>query len=134
MLQCSFKICAEVIDVFDADAEAEHVRVYACCYLLLRTELRVSCRCRVYDKRLRVSHAAHMEDELEAGYQCCRSLKSAFDPECKHSTEAMLEVLACEIVVLVALKARVVDTLHCRVFLEELCDCESVRAAALSSE
>ena len=40
----------EVVYVFDADAQTEHVRVYSCCYLLLRAELRVGCRCRVYDE------------------------------------------------------------------------------------
>ena len=35
----SFKICDQVIDVLDADAEAEHVRVHTCCDLFLRAEL-----------------------------------------------------------------------------------------------
>ena len=37
------KVCDEVIDVLDADAQAEHVRVYPCCDLLLGAELRVGC-------------------------------------------------------------------------------------------
>ena len=43
LLECGGEVGDEVIDVLDADAEAEHVRVYACCYLLLRAELGVGC-------------------------------------------------------------------------------------------
>ena len=50
LLQCGGEVGDEVIDVFDADAEAEHVRIYSCCHLFLRAELRVGCRCWVHDE------------------------------------------------------------------------------------
>ena len=38
-LQRGGEVGDEVVDVLDADAEAEHVRVYSCGNLLLRAEL-----------------------------------------------------------------------------------------------
>ena len=38
-LQRGGEVGDEVIDVLDTDAEAQHVRVYACRYLFLRAEL-----------------------------------------------------------------------------------------------
>jgi len=35
-LQCGVEVGDEVVDVFYADAEAEHVRVDSCCNLLFR--------------------------------------------------------------------------------------------------
>ena len=49
-LQGGGEVGDEVVDVFDADAQAEHVRVDACCDLLLRAELGVGSGCRVHDE------------------------------------------------------------------------------------
>ena len=117
ILKCSGEVGNEVVYVLDADAEAEHVRVNACRYLLLRTELRMGCRCRVYDERLRVSYAAHMEDELQTGHERCSCLEASLHAECEHATETMLEILLSEFMVLVALQTRVVHALDSRVLL-----------------
>ena len=75
-----------------------------------------------------------MEDELKAGHEGCSCFKTSFDTECEHASETVLEVLAAEFVVLVALQARVVHAFHCRVALEEFRYGEGVVAAALRSE
>ena len=38
-LQCGGEVGDEVIDVLDADRQAEHVWVHSCCDLFLRAEL-----------------------------------------------------------------------------------------------
>ena len=42
-LKGGLQVCDEVVYVFYADAQAEHVRIYPCCNLLFRAKLRVSC-------------------------------------------------------------------------------------------
>ena len=130
----SFKVCDEVVDALDADAEAEHVRVYSGCHLLLRAELRMGRRCRMHDERLRVTHTAHMKDELKLGYKGCSSLETTLHTEGQHTAETMLEILAGKIMILVALETRIVHALYSRVLLEEFCYSKCVVAAALCAE
>lgn len=61
-LQRGFEIGDEVVDVLDTDTQTQHVRVYPCSYLFLRTELRMGCRCGMHYQRLGIAHAAYMQD------------------------------------------------------------------------
>ena len=94
----------------------------------------MGCRCRVYDERLRVSYAAHMEDELQTGHERCSCLEASLHAECEHATETMLEILLSEFMVLVALQTRVVHAFDSRVLLEEFGYCKRIVAATLSSQ
>ena len=75
-----------------------------------------------------------MQDQFKACHQGCRRLESSLDTEGEHSAESVLEILAAEFVIRIALEARVVDAFHCRVLLKELSHCKSVLTAAFSSE
>ena len=133
-LERSSKICDEVIDVLDADGEAEHVRVYSGRYLLLRTELRVGSRCRVHDERLGITYAADMEDELQTCHEGCRRIETSLDAECEYTTESMTEILASEFMVRIALESRIVDAFDSRMILEEFSNSECIVAAALGPQ
>ena len=75
-----------------------------------------------------------MEDEFKLGHEFCRCLETALDTECEHATESMLEVLAAEFMVRIALQTRIVHAFDCRMFLKEFCNCKSVVTAAFCPE
>ena len=134
VLQCSGEVGDEVIDVLDADAQAEHVRVDSCGNLLLRAQLRVRGRCRMHDERLRVTHAANMQYELQTCHKLCSRLKASLHTECKHTSESILEVLASKFMVRVALETRIIHALHCRMLFQEFRNSEGVLAATLGTK
>ena len=134
VLQCGGEVGDEVVDVFDTDAQAEHVRINSCRNLLLRAELGVSCGCRMYDEGLGISYAAHMEDEFKTGHEGCSCLETSLHAECEHTAETMLEILLSKLMILVALKTRVVHALDCRMLLKELGYCKGIVTATLGSQ
>ena len=75
-----------------------------------------------------------MKDELKLGHKLCRRFETALYTEGQYATETMLEVLAAEFMVRIALETRVVHAFYSRMLLKEFRHCKSVVAAALGSK
>ena len=75
-----------------------------------------------------------MQDEFELGHKSCSCFKATLHTEGQHTAETVLEILASKIVILIALKTRIIYALHSRMLLKELCHSKSVLTATLSSE
>ena len=75
-----------------------------------------------------------MENELKSCHEGCSRIEATLHTEGKDAAEAMLEVLAAEFVVLVALETRIVHALYCRMLLKEFSHSKGIVAAALCAE
>src|SRR5581483_7165753 len=65
LLQSLVEVPEDVVDVLDADRQADHVRRHPGLDLLFLGELAMGGRCRVDDQRLCVAHVGQVREELQ---------------------------------------------------------------------
>ena len=80
--------------------------------------------------RLVFSGERTMVDDRQGG----GTVETAFHPESQHTAETVPEVFLPQLVIRVALQARIVDTLNCRMLLEELSHRKGVLAMPLGTQ
>src|SRR5579862_1483460 len=95
-LSCSLqrlaKIFENVVDVFDAYAEPNHLRRDSCFLLFFGRQLPVSCRRRMACQRLRIAHIDHPLEKTECIETLAAALVAALYSEGQKRTEVVSQV------------------------------------------
>src|ERR1035437_3336212 len=99
----------DVVDVLDADRDANQLRSHAAGDLIGRRQLLVSGGCGVDDQTLRVADVGQQAEELDRVDELAAGVDATLEPEGHDATEATAEVLLGVLVSWVRGEAGVAD-------------------------
>ena len=135
LVESLVEVVNDVLDVLDADGDANHVRRDAGRDLLLLSQLLVRGRGWVDDQRLRVAHIGQVAGELDALDELLAAVTSALDAEGEDRAEQPFAVvLLGNVVAAVPRQACVVNPCHLVVVLQVASQRQGVLAVPLESE
>ena len=110
--ECLFEVCLDVFYMFDANADAYLIGVYAGGDLFFFAQLFVSGGCRVYHQGLGVADVGEMAGEFQGIDEFGCKLFSASDAEVQDTAVAVVEISVSEGVIGIAFQAGVFDEVH----------------------
>src|SRR5882724_1400519 len=128
------EVADDVVDVFDADAEADHLGSHPGLALLLQRHLSMGGRGRVAGQGLGVAHVDEPLDEPQRVVELLAGLEPSLDPEGHERAGAAAEVALGERVVGTLREARVVDPVDPAIAVQEFGDAPGIFHVALDPQ
>ena len=108
------QVCNDVVDIFCTDGQSDGIRFDSLIVQLFRSQLGVSCTCRVDYQRFHVCYVSQQREDLQSVDKVFRILFTALDVECEDGTSTVREVLVIQILVAIFRQRRMVDLFYLR--------------------
>ena len=128
------KIGQNVVNVFDADREADHLGPHPSLVLLLQRHLPVRGRSGVAGERFGIAHIDQPLEQLECVVKPLSGLQSACNAKGHQRARASAKIFLRQRVIKVVSEAGVINPRHTRIAVEEFGDAAAVLNVTLDAQ